>query len=66
MLAMMILDLDGFDLHHQEGRRHLTYKKKSMKLIVKIMISTLIPDMQDRQNFPLHNIKGSQSIAMKH
>lgn len=54
MLAMMILDLDGFDLHHQEGRRHLTYKKKSIKIIVKIMISTLIPDMQDRQNFPLH------------
>ena len=29
-------------------------KKKSIKIIVKIMISTLIPDMQDRQNFPLH------------
>ena len=51
----MILDLDGFDLHHQEGRRHLTYKKKkSIRIIVKIMISTIIPDMQDRQNFPLH------------
>ena len=34
MLAMMILDLDGFDLHHQEGRRHLTYKKKSIKILL--------------------------------
>ena len=49
MLAMMILDLDGFDLHHQEGRRHLTYKKKSIKIIVKIMISTIIRSRHARQ-----------------
>ena len=64
MLAMMILDLDGFDLHHQEGRRHLTYKKNQLKLLLKLRSLLSFQTCKTGRIFPF--IKGSQSIAMKH